>query len=84
MLKSGEPLNRDGLIPIDDESGHRGASELWRRHCQRAEFSRAAMLPVVHRLRATGLQIPMRFFRAEGDHSVGLGSPSRHMVHHQR
>jgi hypothetical protein len=43
-------LNRDGLIPVEDWSGHRGALELWRRHCQRAESSRASMLTAVRRL----------------------------------
>jgi hypothetical protein len=43
-------LNRDGLIPVEDEPGHRGALELWRRHCQRAESSRPSMLAAVHTL----------------------------------
>jgi hypothetical protein len=43
-------LNRDGLIPVEDRSGHRGALELWRRHCQRAESSGAAMLAAVRKL----------------------------------
>jgi hypothetical protein len=45
-------LNRDGLIPVEDEDepGHRGALELWRRHCQRAESSPASMLKAVRRL----------------------------------
>ena len=43
-------LNRDGLIPVEDQSGHRGALELWRRHCQRAESSRASMLAAVRKL----------------------------------
>ena len=43
-------LNRDGLIPIEDESGHRGALELWRRHCQHADSSPASMLTAVRKL----------------------------------
>jgi hypothetical protein len=43
-------LNRDGLIPIEDEPGHRGALELWRRHCQRADSSQASMLTAVRKL----------------------------------
>jgi hypothetical protein len=40
-------LKRDGLIPVEDEPGHRGALELWRRHCQRAAPSRPSMLAAV-------------------------------------
>jgi hypothetical protein len=29
-------LSRDGLIPVEDPPGHRGALELWRRHCRYA------------------------------------------------
>ena len=47
-------LNRDGLIPVDDESGHRGALELWRRHCQRADSSRPSMVTAVRKL----LEVP--------------------------
>ena len=43
-------LNRDGLIPVEDEAGHRGALELWRRHCQRAASSRPSMLAAVRNL----------------------------------
>ena len=34
-------LNQDGLIPVEDQSGHRGALELWRRHCRQADSSQA-------------------------------------------
>jgi len=27
-------LKRDGLIPVEDRSGHRAALELWHRHCR--------------------------------------------------
>ena len=47
-------LNRDGLIPVEDDSGHRGALELWRRHCQHADSSQASMLTAVRKL----LQLP--------------------------
>lgn len=47
-------LNRNGLIPVEDESGHRGALELWRRHCQRASSSRPSMLAAVRNV----LEIP--------------------------
>jgi hypothetical protein len=36
--------------PVEDEDGHRGALELWRRHCRRAESSRAAMLAAVRKV----------------------------------
>lgn len=53
-------LKRNGLIPVEDEPGHRGALELWRRHCQRAESSPASMLTAVRKL----LELP----------SCGLGA----------
>ena len=43
-------LNQDGLIPIEDESGHRGALELWRRHCRHADSSQASMLTAVRKV----------------------------------
>lgn len=43
-------LNRDGLIPVEDRQGHRGALELWRRHCRRADSSRESMLTAVRKL----------------------------------
>jgi hypothetical protein len=43
-------LNRDGLISVEDWPGHRGALELWRRHCQHAGSSRASMLAAVRKL----------------------------------
>jgi hypothetical protein len=43
-------LKRDGLIPVEDEPGHRGALKLWRRHCQRAAPSRPSMLAAVRNL----------------------------------
>jgi hypothetical protein len=52
--RAGTLLNRDGLIPVEDEAGHRGALELWRRHCQRAPSSRASMLAAVR----TVLEMP--------------------------
>ena len=53
-------LNQDGLIPIEDESGHRGALELWRRHCRHADSSRASMLTAVRKL----LELPSCTFDA--------------------
>ena len=43
-------LKRDGLIPVEDRSGHRVALELWRRNCQRAEPSPQSMLTAVRNL----------------------------------
>jgi hypothetical protein len=54
MERAESLLNRDGLIPVEDEPGHRGALELWRRHCQHADSSQASMLTAVRKL----LQLP--------------------------
>ena len=43
-------LSRDGMVPVDDRAGHRGALELWRRHCQRVSPSVPAMLAAVGNL----------------------------------
>lgn len=51
-------LSRDGLISVEDEAGHRGALELWRRHCQRAASSRS-MLAAVRNL----LELPSCSFQ---------------------
>ena len=77
-------LNRDGLIPVEDWSGHRGALELWRRHCQRAESSRASMLTAVRRLLELSSCSFERALWVEGNQAVGLGPPGRHIVHHRR
>lgn len=36
-------LERDGLIPVADPAGHRGALQLWRQHCQETHLFKAML-----------------------------------------
>lgn len=43
-------LVRDGIIPVTDRAGHRGALQLWRNHCRSTDPSYPARLTEVRRL----------------------------------
>jgi len=50
LQRARDLLARDGLVPITDAAGHRGALQLWRQHCQMTCLSRPAMVAALQDL----------------------------------
>jgi hypothetical protein len=60
-------LDRDGLIPVEDKSGHSGALELWRRQCERAASSRLSMVTAVRNVLGLPHASFQRAFHGQGE-----------------